>query len=164
MKTTIRRLALAIASAGLLTIYGCGGGSSPAVVAPTGPTAVTIQGTAASGAAFTDAVITVIDSSGATVGTSSPVSADGIFSVTLASGAIAPYVLIASRTTADGEVQTLVSVAESASVTTANITPITNLIASRLSSTGDPLKLAGELAAGTARITPTAVATTVAEV
>lgn len=164
MKMIIKRLALGIASAGVLTIYGCGGGSSSAVVTPPGPTAATIQGTAATGAAFVDAVVTVLDSTGALVGTSSPVGADGVFSVTLTSGAKPPYVLVASRTTADGEVQTLVSVAESASATTANITPITNLIASRLSPTGDPLKLVSELAAGTAKITPVAVAATVAEV
>ena len=159
MKISIKRLALGIACVALLTIYGCGGGSSSA-----GPSAATIQGTAASGAAFIDAVVTVRDSTGAIVGTSLPVGADGVFSVTLTGSAKQPYVLVATRTTAEGEVQTLVSVAESASVMTANITPITNLIASRLSPTGDPLNLASEFAAGTAKITPAAVAASVAEV
>ena len=45
MKISIKRLALGIASAGLLTIYGCGGGSSSAVVAAgvtTTPVAITV--------------------------------------------------------------------------------------------------------------------------
>lgn len=160
MKIAIKRLSMAFASAGLLTLYGCGGGSSSS----SGPSAVIIQGTAATGAPFTDAVVTVRDSTAAVVGTSSPVGADGGFRVTLTGTAKPPYVLAASRTTADGDVQTLVSVAESASATTANVTPITHLIAARLSPSGDPLKLSSELAAGTAKVTPTSVAATVAEV
>ena len=164
----MKRLTLAFVSAGLMTVYGCGGGSS--AVTPSGLTSAvtpfgsTLQGVAATGAGFVDAVVKVIDSTGAVVGTSLPVGTDGIFNVTLVSSAKPPYLLVASRTTADGEVQTLVSVAESASVTIANITPITNLIASRLTPTGDPLKLVSELAAGTANITPASVAASVAEV
>ena len=160
MQMTMKRLTLAFVSAGLMTFYGCGGGGSSAVM----PSGSTLQGVAATGAGFVDAVVTVIDSTGAAVGTSLPVGTDGIFNVTLLSSAKPPYLLVASRTTADGEVQTLVSVAESASVTIANITPITNLIASRLTPTGDPLKLVSELAAGTANITPASVAASVAEV
>lgn len=159
MQITMKRLTLAFVSAGLMTVYGCGGGSSAVA-----PSASTLQGVAATGAGFVDAVVTVIDSTGAVVGTSLPVGTDGIFNVTLISSAKPPYLLVASRTTADGEVQTLVSVAESASVTIANITPITNLIASRLTPTGDPLQLISELAAGTANITPASVAASVAEV
>lgn len=58
----------------------------------------------------------------------------------------------------------MVSVLESASQTVANITPVTHLIASRLSATGDPLKLAEELANGTTPITTTSVAQVVADV
>ena len=168
MKIMCKNLTLGLASAALLTLYGCGGGGGttatlmPAAVIS--PAAVILSGVAATGAAFTDAVVRVIDSTGATVGISSPVGADGIFSVTLSSGAKPPFVLIASRTTAGGEVQSLVSVLESTSSTIANITPITNLIASRLSPSGDPLKLSSELASGTAQITPAAIANTVAEV
>jgi len=181
MKLKPKNLAMALASAVMLTLAGCGGGDSttsttlPAAVTPTTitpavVTPTTISGVAATGAAFTDAVITVIDSTGAVVGTSSPVGADGTYSVTIGDGAKAPFVLVASRTTADGQVQTLVSVVESAmatmatTATTANVTPITNLIASLLSASGDPAKLASELAAGTVQITADAVAATVAEV
>ena len=163
----IKRPVLGIACAGLLSIYGCGGGGGDVGGgggSVAGPSAVMIQGTVATGAAFLDAVVTVRDRTGAIAGTSSPVGTDGVFNVTLADGTNSPYVLVAQRTTAAGEVQTMVSVAESASATTANITPITNLIASRLSPTGDPLKLVSEFVAGTATITPAAVVASVAEI
>jgi hypothetical protein len=162
MKTKFATLSLALASAALLTISGCGGGGNTTVTPVT--TTVTLSGMAATGAAFVGAVVSVIDSTGAVVGTSAPVGADGTYSVTLKADAQAPFVLVASRTSADGEVQTLVSVVESAAVTRANVTPITNLIASRLSSSGNPAKLASELAAGTTQITAATVAETVAEV
>jgi len=161
MKVKFATLSLALAGAALLTVAGCGGGSS---ALPVTPNAITISGIAASGTAFVDAVVTVIDSTGTVVGTSGTVGTDGTYSVTLAAGAKAPFVLVASRTTADGEVQSLVSVIDSAATTTANVTPITNLIASLLSPSGDPSKLAAELAAGTASITPDSVAATVTEV
>ena len=160
MKREFAKLSLALASAALMTIAGCGGGTDKVPADPI----ITLSGTAATGAAFTDAVITVLDSRGATVGTSQPVGTDGTFNITLDASAVAPFVLVASRTDANGEVQSLVSVIASASVTTANITPITTLIASRLSPSGDPSKLAGELASGGATISPQAVSDTVAEV
>lgn len=157
------KLALALISAAVLSLAGCGGGSSPTSTTPETPNAM-ISGVAATGAAFEEAVVTVIDATGTVVGTSDPVGSDGVFSVTLSSTAQAPFMLVASRTDANGETQTLVSVVESTTQTTANVTPITNLIASRLSESGDPTKLAVELAAGTTQITPAAVAETVAEV
>lgn len=164
MKITLKQLSLGIASAGLLTIYGCGGGSSTTTGGSTTPT--TLTGVAATGAAFTDAIITVIDSKGVVVGTSTVIGADGTYSITLLSGAVAPLVLTASRTTADGAVESLISVmpASSTATATVNITPVTNLIASRLSSSGDPTKLAAELAAGTSIINATTVAATVQDV
>lgn len=164
MGITLKRLTLGIASAGLLTIYGCGGGSSTTTGGSTTPT--TLTGVAATGAAFTDAIITVTDSKGVVVGTSAVIGADGTYSITLLSSAVAPLVLTASRTTADGAVESLISVmpASSTATATVNITPVTNLIASRLSSSGDPTKLAAELAAGTSIVNATTVAATVQDV
>lgn len=152
---SLSKLAGVLLSAALLTVAGCGGGST----APAAPS-ITLSGVAATGAAFVGAVVTVIDSRGTVVGTSSGVGDDGRFTVTLRSDAQAPFVLVASRTDANGETQNLVSVVESATQTTANITPITTLIASRLSPSGDPRKLAE----GADTITPEAVAEAVAEV
>lgn len=158
---SLSKLAGVLLSAALLTVAGCGGGSSP--TAPAAPS-ITLSGVAATGAAFVGAVVTVIDSRGTVVGTSSGVGDDGRFTVTLRSDAQAPFVLVASRTDANGETQNLVSVVESATQTTANITPITTLIASRLSPSGDPTQLDEELASNRATITPEAVAATVTEV
>ena len=148
------------------TLVACGGGGDGGTTpgaAPPAPT-LTISGVAATGAAFTGAVITVIDSRGQTVGTSQPVGDTGSYSITLSAGAVAPFVLVAKRTDANGASDTLVSVVPSASTTTANITPITTLIASRLSPNGDPTQLDDALAAGSVTITPQAVADTVSEV
>lgn len=158
------------ALSGLLiwALAGCGGGggdpASGGSGTPVAPAGVTVSGVAATGAAFTDAVITVIDSRGITVGQSQPVGPDGAYSITLDAAAVAPFVLVASRTDANGDTQSLVSVIATANVTTANITPITTLIASRLSPSGDPAKLASELADGDTVISTQAVADTVAEV
>ncbi len=166
MNITLTRLGLAIASAGLLTIYGCGGGGGTASTGGSGASTITLGGINAVGAAFTDATITVVDSRGITVGTSSVVGANGVFSITLAAGAVAPFILTSSRKSADGAVESLVSVVPSVtgSSATVNITPVTNLIASRLSSSGDPLKLAAELAAGTTVVNSTTLTAKVAEV
>jgi hypothetical protein len=166
MRQTFPKLVLTLIGATVIALAGCGGGGGDSTSTPTPPvpTTVTLSGMAATGAAFVGATVQVIDSTGKVVGTSAPVGDDGTYQVDLASGAVAPFVLVASRTSADGEVQSLVSVVESASVTVANVTPITNLIASRLSASGDPAKLADELAAGTTTISAAEVAATVAEV
>lgn len=150
MKNTLKRLVLGVTSAGLLALYGCGGGSSTTV-----GSASILSGIAATGAAFSDATVTVTDSTGATVGTSATIGADGVYSITLTAGAVAPFVLTATRSGADGATESLVSVVSNVtgSSATANITPITILIAARLSPSGDPSKLGAELSAKTATLT-----------
>ena len=164
MKITLKRLVLVVTSAGLLGLYGCGGGSSSNVGGGTTPTI--LSGIAATGAAFSDATVTVTDSTGATVGTSATIGADGIYSITLNAGAVAPFVLTATRSGADGASESLVSVVSSVTgaSATANITPITNLIAAKLSPTGDPSKLGAELAAKTADLSAATVTGKVNEV
>jgi hypothetical protein len=58
----------------------------------------------------------------------------------------------------------VVAAADPAKPTTANITPVTNLIASRLSVSGDPTLLAGELKAGTASFDAAKLKTAVDEI
>ena len=148
-----------IVSVGLVACGGAGNSSSP-TSAPTN-----ITGTAATGAAFTGGAIYVYDSRGQEVGNTNTIDAStGQYSLTLADGAVAPFVLTATRTTADGQTETLVSVIGSKEQTTANITPITSLIASRLSPSGDPTKLLTELSAGSATVTPNAIASAVTEI
>lgn len=163
MKNILRWAGIAIASAAI-ALAGCSSGSSDDPAGPVAPAEVTFSGTAATGAAFVGAVITVLDSRGELVGTSDPVGDDGAYTVTLDAGAVAPFIIIASRTNADGQVDSMVSVADSAESTTLNVTPVTTLIASLLSPSGDPLKLSEELKAGTAQISAASVSATVAEV
>lgn len=157
MKKNLRQLAIAAASAGLLALTGCGGGSG-------GDDTITMSGVAATGAPFVGATIEVSSSAGV-VGTSDPVGTTGKFSFKLAKGARPPFVLKASRTNTDGAVESLVSVYSGSGITgSANITPISNLIASRLSTSGDPLKLAAELAATPTTIDTDKIAAKVKEV
>lgn len=176
-----QRSALIIASALALTLAGCGGGGSDTATETTtssggtttttpgtdpAPTVVTLSGTVATGAAFSGAVVTVTDTTGSVVGTSGTVGDDGLFSVTLASGARAPFVLVAERPGLNGQTDRLVSVASegSAGTNTVNVTPVTTLVAALLSPSGDPAKLAAEVSAGTAQVTPETVSGKVSEV
>lgn len=166
MRHNLKKMTLGLASVGLMTLYGCGGGSTPAVDAPLVVTPTTVSGVAATGAAFADATVTVTDSTGTTVGTSATIGADGVFSITLSQGAVAPFVLTATRTAADGAIESLVSVIPTVTgaSATANITPITHLIAARLSPSGDPTRLATELASDPATLSSSNVNAKVEEV
>jgi hypothetical protein len=148
-------------------VTGCGGGSGSTTASPATPSdnnsnqtaqAVVFNGTAATGAAFDGAAVSIIDKTGAVVGTGTT-GADGSFSITLAAAAQAPFVIQAVR-----DDQTLVSVAPDTSSSTVNITPITNLIAARLSESGDPTKLAAELKANPTLVSSTTVNAKLGEV
>jgi hypothetical protein len=180
MNRPTQRTALALAGLLALALAGCGGGgggsdaTTGGTTSPTGgatttdpaPTAVTLAGVVATGAPFTGAVVTVTDNTGATVGTSTTVGDDGRFSVMLATGARAPFVLVAERPALNGQTDRLVSVASegTAGSNTVNVTPVTTLVAALLSPSGDPARLAGEVSAGTAQVTTEAVAGKVTQV
>ncbi len=151
-----RRFLLTTVSALAFSLMGCGGGGTQ--------TSITLSGIAATGAAFTGAVVRVIDSRGTEVGTSETVGDDGVFSIALSPGASAPFVLTATRTSATGESESLVSVVSADRNSSVNITPITNLIASRLSPSGNPTNLAAELVGGRAQITTANIEARVTEV
>ena len=167
MNRTLRIHGLALASATLMGLAACGGGGGggqdAAVPAPTpgpvAPAAVTLSGTVATGAAFEGATLRVTDRTGAEVARIASLGADGLYRVTLAEGAQAPFVLTAER---DGT--RLVSVHDAAASGTVNVTPVTTLIAARLSPSGDPGRLAAEVAGGSARIDAAALASRLDEV
>lgn len=155
-ETRVLKLAALAACMALAACGGGGGGGNPPP-APT-PASVDLTGTVASGAAFVDAVVTIYDKTGTLVGTSDPVGTSGTYAVTLASGAQAPLVLVASRTSAtSGEVSTLVSVARQAVSGIVNVTPVTTLAAALLSPSGDPARLAQEAAANASLLAPAAI-------
>jgi hypothetical protein len=148
---------------GVLAACGGGGDAGPVAAVPA-PTTFNVAGTAAAGAAFGGATITVIDSknitypkAGGPAVTTDPVT--GVYSITLPLTATPPFVVLATR-----DDQTLVSVVAQAVSTTTNITPVTNLIASRLSPSGDPSKLASEIQLGTATVNTTTLAAKVTEI
>jgi len=154
----VSRTAAGLLLVGALAACGGGGGTDPGA-AP--PATFSVSGTAATGAPFAGATVTLVDSTGAPFAADAVTAADGSYVVKVLQSAKPPFVVQA--VSAD-KTTTLVSVVSEAKDTNTNITPITNLIASRLSPSGDPTKLAGELKAGTATFTTVSLQVKVAEI
>jgi hypothetical protein len=150
----------AIASLILATMLTACGGSSTTASGnpPPAPPALSLSGTAATGAPFAGAEISIFDKTNTKVG-SGRTESNGSYAITLSAGATAPFVLQAVR-----DDLTLVSIAADSSSSTINITPITNLIASRLSSSGNPANLAAELKANPDLLDPVKVNASVDEI
>jgi hypothetical protein len=155
-----------VAGAALVAVglAGCGGGASTASDSPVVPAPVTpgvsalISGTVATGAAFVEGTVTAIDARGQVVGESAAVDASGRYQIVLAAGAVAPFRLVAVRRSAEGVVERWVGIAPAADLAQVNVTPITHLIAARLSANGDPLAL------DPATVTPAALSVSMADV
>ena len=153
MKRSVKNAGMVLASASLLSLVACGGGSSTPSTAGSSttpvagpapapaPTTFTLSGTAATGAALSGATIKVTDKDGAEV-CSVLAAADGTYSCTIPLTAKGPFVIVATL-----DEQSLVSTVAEAVTSTANVTPLTNLIAARLSPSGDPANLVNELKA-----------------
>ena len=107
----------------LASIAACGGGSGSSTTGGGGSTSLTIQGTTATGAALSGATVSAKCASGSATASATSLS-DGSYSITITNGAL-PCVLQAS----DGST-TLHSVA---TTTTAQITPLTELLVAQLS-------------------------------
>ena len=115
---------------------------------------IVLSGTVAAGAPFAGGVVVITDNTGKPVGTAT-IDKNGNYSSTLTSTAAAPFVLTA---TSSDQSKTLVSPAAMASSGTVNITPLTDLISARLSKSGNPARLAQELAADNRLIEPARLA------
>ena len=121
-------------SAASMILSGCGGGSgtdAPAVVTPppvvVTPASLTISGTAATGAAMAVAAVQIKCATGTG---SANTATDGTFSATI-TGAALPCVL--SATSSDGKtVLRSIAPAGSATTATANITPLSEIIAAQI--------------------------------
>jgi hypothetical protein len=136
-----------------LILTACGGGGAGSSTPTT-----QLSYTVATGAPFPKgATVTVTDSTGAVVGTSTIASSDGTGSVAVALSAVPPLVLVAS--VSDSSLTSMVSVSPSAANGTLNITPVTNLIAAILSPTGNPSNLASEIKSGSATVSTSALNT-----
>lgn len=155
MKITRKRLALAILSAGFLTVYGCGDNSMPASTVT--PASTTFSGTSAFGAPFAGASVVVTDATGATAGTATTAD-DGSYTLSFnPTSFTAPFVVTVKGSMGNSE-ETLVSVQPTSSSSTVNITPITHAIAALMSGTGNPLDLVANIATDKSNITTVNVA------
>ena len=151
MKVTFKNFVLTIFSAGLLTIYGCGGGGSTTTGGGTsGTSAPVISGTVATGAAVEGALVQITDSSGNNAcanaaGTPAAVTATsaGAYSCDLLTSAAAPYVIVAIDPA--GLRAPMVSMVRNRPAaggsSVANVTPLTTAIAAMLAPNNDPLAL-----------------------
>lgn len=153
LKQTMRLVLLPAAAAVLLA---CGGGGGGGTSSP-----VTLTGVAAYGAPYpVGSKLTVIDGSGKVIIDGQEItSSDGSYSLVIPATAVAPFII---SVTAD-ELPSLVSLVPQKADGIANVTPITNLIASHLANSGNPADLAAEISAGN-QITTDKVALKTAEV
>lgn len=120
-----------------------------------------ISGTAAMGAPFpSGSKIEIVDATGAIVGETTILNPEGSYNIVVPANSQAPFVIKAS---ADG-LDSLYSVSPTLVNGTVNVTPITNLIAARLSPTGNPANLAAEVKTGAATVTPTTTTAKVQEI
>lgn len=127
-------------------LVACGGGGS------TSPQAIAIDGIAATGAPMASASVSVFDATGSLVVEGVVVGADGKYSLTIPAGKVAPYVFVV-----DDGVDKLVSILGSNNSTTVNINQITDLVAAKLSPSGNPLSLSSEISTGSATATTSAI-------
>lgn len=119
MKNTLKTLSLALAGAGLLTVYGCGGGGGSG----SSSSSLTMTGTAATGAAISGGTVAVKCASGTGSATT---NADGTYSVTV-TGGTAPCLIKVTSVDASGVSTDLYSGIE-AGQTVANVTPLTQMV------------------------------------
>ncbi|RZL65229.1 MAG: carboxypeptidase regulatory-like domain-containing protein [Variovorax sp.] len=110
---------------------------------------------AATGAPFAKAAITVTDRTGATV-CATETDDKGAYNCVLPAGTQAPLVIRAAR-----EEQVFYSTTASAADGTANVTPLTTIIVSKLSPNGDPSALAGAIQTAPDTVTATTLDTQV---
>ncbi len=93
------------------------------------------------GAPLAGANVKVYDASGTMVVSDGVVQPNGSYSVTIPAGKQGPFVFVVE----DGD-QNYMSVLNDTSKTTVNITPLSNLLASSLSASGNPANLVAEIA------------------
>lgn len=152
MARLVSSTAICLASTALMALAGCGGGGSDdaPTPAPT-PSKIVLNGIAATGAPFAGAALTVVDPTGATVCTTTT-DAQGSYACEMPAGTSPPLVVTASR----GD-QTFYGISATGSGR-ANVTPLTTVIASRLSPDGNPANLASAIRTQPATASASAIA------
>jgi hypothetical protein len=147
----LTKIVLLPAVAAVLVACGGGGGGGP----------VTLTGVAAYGAPYPfGSKLTVRDAKGTVIIDGQEItSTDGSYSLIIPASAVAPLIISVSS----DELPSLVSLVPEKTNGVANLTPITNLIASHLASSGNAADLANEIGNGN-QITAATVALKTAEV
>lgn len=141
-----------------LALLGACGGSGGGTAFQGNPFAVT--GIAATGAPLVDASVQIYDNQGRPLlATPAVVGDDGKYSAEIPAGAQGPFVFEVSNGT-----EKFYSVMADKSSSQLNINPLSHLIAAKLSPTGNPFTLAGEIAAGSAQVTTASTTTEVTRV
>jgi hypothetical protein len=129
----MKHLLTAAAAALSLFIAGCGGGGGGSTSTNSSTGSLTVSGVAATGAAMTHVTVTAKCASGTGTVTQPSTNTNGSYSVTITNGTL-PCVLEATGKDSNNNTVTLHSVTTS---TTANITPLTELLVAQLTGT-DP--------------------------
>ena len=151
-KTTAQRAA-AITLPALLFACGGDGGSATPTPPVNPPAALSIAGTAATGAAIAGGTVTARCAAGAA--TTATTAADGGYSVSVTSGTL-PCAL--QVTSADGATSLYSVATGSGASATANITPLTQLVVASLAGADPAALFAGFGSGNAAAVTSTAVA------
>src|SRR5450830_531606 len=155
MNITLKRLALGIASTGLLTIYGCGGGGG-STSATTSDVTTTFNGVAATGAALAKATVSI----SCAVGSGSATTlTDGSYSVDIKNITL-PCALKAASSDGTTVLYSVTSAtATSKNTQVANITPLTQLLVASLTGS-EPAAFFSNFSASTASsVTDSAIST-----
>lgn len=156
MKYALNTIGLACAAVGLGTLVACGGGAGGG----SGSSGLTVSGTAATGAAIANGTVSVKCATGTGTATT---NSDGSYTVTI-SGGTAPCLLKATATDAKGVTTDLYSAVE-AGQTTANITPLTQLVVANALGTDPATVFTAGLSNGNAsNLSSTALGTAVTKV
>src|SRR5207249_4195362 len=143
MHNKFEKLALVVASAGLFTVAGCGGGGGATATTSSPPAAAVVTGTAATGAALTNAAVTITNSAGNSPCQEASITTtgSGSYTCTLKSGEAAPFFIVV--TDPAGQTTPLVSIATSTPAAgtsaTINATPLTTAIVAQLATDGQAL-------------------------
>jgi hypothetical protein len=141
MKHHLSRAKLALIGAGVLSIYGCGGGSTDTAASAS---SFTFSGVAATGAAFDGAAVTATDAAGTAISCGTTAVTTGNYTCTIPATATAPFVIEATRAETGESFYSVVAEKKTATV---NVTPITTAIVAGLSPTGDPAEFKKEMKA-----------------
>lgn len=145
---SLSKLAGALLSAALLTVAGCGGGGGGGDAGTTPTTPSVLSGTAATGAALSNATVTITDSSDSPPcqETAITTTALGSYTCTLKAGKVAPFFVVVTDPT--GNTPPMVSIATETPAAgvplTVNVTPLTTAIVSQLATDGDPLSVVSD--------------------